>query len=176
MIATTNYDQFRRRVLTHEHLDDVSLFFEPGFFDEIPLYSRYKQIEPFIGNTAAPERVLLGLALDYLKDVTGRAKPRNKFLAAITVLDDKDFDQIVPNVFVCNGQVRQRLHNLCLHDPVTPFGKRMTRVLKLLDPKHEFQLLEDTSTVPGHVRAFIGYRSASGKVTCIGRLSSESAG
>ena len=150
MIATTTYEKFRRRVLAKERLDDMSVFFEPGFFDEIPLYSRYAQIEPFISNADSPEGVLVGLAIACLEEIVGRSKPRAMFLAAITILDDKDFDQIVPNVFVCHGQVRQRLRGLSLHAPSTSFGNRMASILRRLDRRHKFQLLEDTSTVPDH--------------------------
>lgn len=72
MIATMTYEKFRRQVLRHERLDDVSIFFAPGFFDEIPLYSRYKQIEPFINDTDSPEAFLLDLALAYLAEIIDR--------------------------------------------------------------------------------------------------------
>ena len=108
MLATNIYDSFRRQVLKQEHLADPSIFFRTGFFDEIPLYSRYEQVEPFVGKTSTPDVLLLGLALDYLEEVASYAKARSTFLAAITILDDRDFDQIVPNVFVCHGRVKQR--------------------------------------------------------------------
>ena len=167
------YDKFRRQVLKREHLDDVSPFFKPGFFDEIPLYSRYKQIEPFIATTDSPETGLIGLAIAYLEEIVDRAKPRASFLAAITILDDKDCDQIVPNVFVCHGQVRQQLRKLRLHAPSTSFGKRIASIVRRLDRQHKLQLLEDTSTVPGHVRVFIGYRSRQGGGMNIGELNGE---
>ncbi|MGA2069187.1 MAG: hypothetical protein ABSG86_29820 [Thermoguttaceae bacterium] len=173
MIATVTYNKFRRQVLKHEHLDDVSAFSDPGFFDEIPLYSRYRHIESFISDADSPESVLLDLAITYLEEIIGQAKPRATFLAAITVLDDTDCDQIVPNLFVCHGQVRQRLHGLRLSVPSTPFGKRLASIVRRLGRQRKFQLLEDTSTVPGHVRVFISYRTTRGRLMNIGELKGE---
>jgi hypothetical protein len=128
-VATT-FDEFRRRVLAPEGLDDPSKFLAGDFFDEIPLYSRYEQIEPFLRNGGSADAVLMDMALEYLADIRGEAKTIRGFVAAITIPDDKDCRYIVPNVFVCKGRIRQRLHGLRLRKPLTAFGKRVARILK----------------------------------------------
>lgn len=60
-IVTTTFDDFRRRVLAPEGLAAPSKFLEDAFFDEIPLYSRYEQVEPFLRHEQSPETVLLDL-------------------------------------------------------------------------------------------------------------------
>jgi hypothetical protein len=67
-------------------------------------------------------------------------------------------------VLVCHGQVRQRLRDLRLHDPHTRFGKRICETLRPLDPHADFQVLEDTQTVPGHMRVFISRRRTTGRL------------
>lgn len=157
MSIATVFDEFRRLVLAHEELDRPSEVFGSDFFDEIPLYSRYRQVEPFVRGADNPEHVLLDLALEYLGEIRGEIKTSRSFFAAITVLEDQDSLYIVPNVLVCNGRIGQRLHALRLRKPLTAFGKRMASVLKKIDLRKEFRLLEDTLTVPGHVRVFISY-------------------
>ena len=68
MIVATTFDEFRRRVLAPEGLDDPSKFLTADFFDEIPLYSRYEQIEPFLRYGRSAGKILLDLALEYLAE------------------------------------------------------------------------------------------------------------
>ena len=99
MIVATIFDEFRRRVLAPEGSDDPSKLLTADFFDEIPLYSRYEQIEPFLrhGRVSA-NKVLLDLALEYLAEICGDAKGSRSFVAAITIPDDKDSRYIIPSV------------------------------------------------------------------------------
>ena len=168
MIVTTTFDEFRRRVLAPEGLDDPSMFFEGDFFDEIPLYSRYEQIEPLVCHERSPETVLLEMALEYLAEIRGEAKIIRGFVAAITISDDKDCRYIVPNVFVCKGRIRQRLNALRLRKPLTDFSKRIAGILKRIDPTAALRILEDTLTVPGEVRAFISYSDMLDQMTRVG--------
>ncbi len=168
MSVATTFDEFRRRVLAPEGLADPSIFLEGDFFDEIPLYSRYEQIEPFVCREDSPETILLDMALEYLAEICGEAKATRGFVAAITVPDDKDCRHFVPNVFVCKGRIRRRLHALRLRKPLTDFSKRIAGFLKQLDPKHTLRILEDTLTVPGEVRAFISYPEMLDQVTRVG--------
>lgn len=170
MIAASTYDRFRHQVLRRERLDTVSRFYRAGFFDELPLYSRYDQIEPLVRDSTSPDAALLNLALEYLEEVLAHGRATRPLLAAITFLDDKDFDYLVPSVLVCHGQVRQRLRNLRLQEPNTRFGKRMRETLRQIDPNADFQILEDIHTVPGHVRVLIGRRRTTGKLVNLAAL------
>jgi hypothetical protein len=168
MIVATTFDEFRRRVLVPEGLDDPSKFLAADFFDEIPLYSRYEQIEPFLRHGHSADKVLLDLALEYLAEICGDAKASRGFVAAITIPDDKDSRYIVPSVFVCKGRIRQRLHGLRLRKPLTAFSKRIAGILKRIDSRTALGVLEDTLTVPGEVRAFISYPDMLDQMTCVG--------
>lgn len=176
MITATPYYQFRR-VLAHEGLDDASAFIQADFFDEIPLYSRYAQIEPLIGPSESSDEVLLALAIEYLEEVASHVSPPNEvqtrpahdLLLAITVWDGDD-DYIVPNLFVCHGQVRERLQKLDLREPRSPFGRKIADLVRQLDSTRRLLVLEDTDTVPGDVREFIGYGASPGRIVGIGEL------
>ena len=159
-VATT-FDDFRRCVLSPGGLADPSKFLEGDFFDEIPLYSRYEQIEPFVRSGRSADAVLLDMALEYLAEIRSEAKVGRGLVVAITIPDDKDSRYIVPNVFVCKGRIRQRLHGLRLRKPISLFGKRIAGMLKQADPTAVLRILEDTLTVPGEVRVFIAIPTCS---------------
>ncbi len=108
------------------------------------------------------------MALEYLAEIRGEAKTTRGFVAAITIPDDKDCRYIVPNVFVCKGRIRQRLHGLRLRKPISGFSKRIARILKRIDPKSALRILEDTLTVPGEVRVFISYPDMLDQATRVG--------
>ena len=114
------------------------------------------------GRQPRRKEFLLGLALDFLREIIAHTKPHGEFFAAITVLDNKDFDQIVPNVFVCHGKVRQRFATYAFAGHPHRLESSLTAIINRLDRKGEFQVLEDTLTVPDHVRVFIGYRRTLG--------------
>ena len=178
MILATSFDDFRHQVLEPEGLADPSRFVAGDFFDEIPLYSRYAQVEPFLRGKRSPDNVLLDMALEYLAEVCGEAKLRRGFVAAITIPDDaipgdaipdeKEFRYLVPSLFVCKGNIRRRLNGLRLRKPLTAFGKRIAAVLKQVDPKSTFGILEDTLTVPGQPRVFISYPNMLDQVVSVG--------
>ena len=168
MIIATTFDEFRRRVLAPEGLDDSSMFFKGDFFDEIPLYSRYEQVESFVCHEHSSETVLLDMALEYLAEIRGEAKTTRGFVAAITIPDEKDSRYIVPNIFVCKGRIRQRLNALRLRKPLTDFSKRIASILKQIDPNTGLGILDDTLTVPGEVRVFISYPDMLDQVTRVG--------
>ena len=105
MIVATTFEDFRRRVLAPESLDDPRRWLKAGFFDEIPLYSRYDQIEPFIRRGRSADSFLLDMALEYFAEVCAAPKSSRGFLAAITIHDDREARYILPNIFVCRGDV-----------------------------------------------------------------------
>ena len=167
-IVASTFDDFRCRVLAPEGLSDPSRFLEGDFFDEVPLYSRYEQIEPFLRHVRSADEFLLDMALEYLAAIRGEAKMSQGFVAAITIPDDRDCRYIVPSVFVCRGHIRRRLRGLRLRKPLAAFSKRMAAALKQVAPKSELRILEDTLTVPGEVRVFISYPEMLDRVTRAG--------
>ena len=68
MIPSALQIQFDK-VLKAERLFDVpAVFGHPEFFDEVPLYSRYKQVE-FLSGCGDVDKLLIDLALAYLDRV-----------------------------------------------------------------------------------------------------------
>ena len=149
-------------VLRKEQLADVaSAFGGADFFDEVPLYSRYKQVE-FLKKYGDVNQLLIELALDYLDRVTSEVHlSRTKRLAAITIISDDDDESIVPSIFVCNGNVKTRLKELHLSCPSVGFGKRIESLVKRAKAHIPFSVFEDRSTVPDAVRIFFSYKSPS---------------
>jgi hypothetical protein len=146
-------------------------FADPDFFDEVPLYTRYKDIE-FLKQYGEVNSLLIELSLNYLERVAahqprvGRraAAPRptttDERFVAITVTSDDDEEYIVPSIFVCNRKARTRLKTLLLSLPSKGLGKHIESLVEQSDVHHAtFGVLEDRSTISDDVRVFIGYRS-----------------
>ena len=154
---------FRTRfesVLKAQRLDDVaSLFADSDYFDEVPLYSRYQQVE-FLKHFGEVDQLLIELALDYLDRVSDEIRiPRTRRFLAITVIRDSHNDFLVPAIFVCNGNVTARLKDLRLSSPTDGLGKRVQALVKLANRDVAYSVFEDRQTVPGEVRVFIGFES-----------------
>ena len=158
MISSSMKMQFES-VLRKQHLSDVAASFsDPDFFDEIPLYSRYKQIE-FLKQFGDVNVLLIKLALEYLHRVTSEVHLRTKRFVAITVISDDDDEYLVPAIFVCNGNVKTRLKALHLSSPSEGIGKRIAGYVKNAKLHNEFSVLEDDYTIPDDVRIFVGHKS-----------------
>jgi hypothetical protein len=159
MIASPIKMQFES-VLKEQHLADAaSMFADPDFFDEVPLYSRYAQVD-FLKQYGDVDLLLMELSLDYLNRVTSVVKFGNDTrLTAITVIRDADDQYIVPSVLVCNGQVNTRLKELHLSSPSDGLGKSVESLVKRARLQGAFTVFEDRSTVAGDVRVFVGYKS-----------------
>jgi hypothetical protein len=138
-------------------LDSVG-YDNTGFFDEIPLYSRYKHVE-FLEQYGDVNLLLLELALDYLEQVrSGVHLSRTRRFLAITITRYED-DYIVPAIFVCNGEVRNRLKVLHLTPPSAGLGKDIEKLVRKTKLDALFTVLEDRETVPEEVRVFVSYKS-----------------
>jgi hypothetical protein len=159
MISYQTKTQFDS-VLKAQHLADVaSTFSDPDFFEEVPLYSRYKQVE-FLKTYGDVNLLLVELALDYLDRVTTSVPVTgNTRLVAITVISDDDDEFIVPAIFVCNSNVKTRLKELHLSSPSEGLGKRIESLVKMARPDATFSILEDRHTLPDDVRVFISYKA-----------------
>jgi hypothetical protein len=145
------------KVLKAERLADVApVFSDPEFFDEVPLYSRYKQVE-FLGHYGDVNSLLMELALEYLDRVASEVKLESKRFVAITVIRDSDEEYIVPSIFVCNRDASTRLRELRLSAPLQGFGKEVDALVKMAKPQKAFSVFEDHETVPDDVRVFVSY-------------------
>lgn len=158
MISSSMKMQFES-VLRKQHLADVAASFsDPDFFDEIPLYSRYKQIE-FLKQFGDVNALLIELALEFLQRVTSEVHVKTKRFVAITVISDDDNEYVVPAIFVCNANVKTRLKALHLSAPSEGIGKRIAGHVKRAKLHNTFSVLEDDFTIPDEVRIFIGHKS-----------------
>jgi hypothetical protein len=157
MISSPLRTQFDS-VLREQHLaDDLSTFADPAYFDETPLYSRYRQVD-FLQQHGDLKALLIELSLEYLDRVMSVMRGiRITRFAAITVISDDDGEHIVPQIFVCNGDVREQLAELRLFVPSSKLGKQVAELVRQARPD-DFEVFEDRTSVPGDVRIFVGYR------------------
>lgn len=144
-------------VLRDEKLDDRSRYDAPGFFDEIPLYSRYRQVA-FLRKYGDPEKLLIEFALEYLASVARAKRSPTECFASITVMEHPDAELIVPCIYLCNGRIKSRLRTLRLARPLSKFAASLKRSLEELSPTSRYALAQDTISAPGNVRVFIGFR------------------
>lgn len=159
MISSPMKSQFES-VLCDQHLTDVpSCFAGADFFDEIPLYSRYDQIE-FLKQYGDVDRLLIDLSLDYLDRVSTLTTDGTiRRFAAVTVIKDDGSNYLIPQIFVCNGDVERRLTGLQLAEPSKGLGKEVEELVRRVRPESDFVVFEDRSTVPGELRVFVGHHS-----------------
>jgi hypothetical protein len=154
-----------RRVLEMEGLLDVSQFDQPGFFDEIPLYSRTSQLS-FLPGLAARryaeiDRLLLEFSLNYLDWLLLYARPREPLFAALTFFKPGRADPMVPSIFVCHGKVEENLlGHLSLQAPRSPLASRLKKDMTRTGDTNRYIVLQDDTTISGEVRVFVGERSS----------------
>lgn len=159
MILSPMTTQFESVLLEQQLTDVASIFADPDFCDETPLYSRYQQVD-FLKQYGDPNLLLLELALDYLDRVASALRGgESKRFIAITIISDDDGEHIVPQIFVCNGDARQRFATLRITVPSSELGKHVAELVRQARPD-DFDVFEDCTTVPGDVRIFIGYRAS----------------
>lgn len=147
-------------VLREQQLADVAeILSDRDFCDEVPLYSRYHQVD-FLKQHGDVDLILMELALDYLDRVSSetRATSTDRF-AAISVIRDDAAGYIVPSIFLCNSDAKRRLKNLSLSQPSTTFGQQIEELVKRASADQTFIVLEDRLTVPEASREFIGFSS-----------------
>lgn len=147
-------------VLREQQLADVAdIVSNLDFCDEVPLYSRYEQIN-FLKQHGDVDLLLMEFSLDYLNRVTSVTPVTSTArFAAITVISDDAEGCIVPAIFVCNCDARRQLRNLRLKRPGTALGHRAERLVNQIKPDAGFVVLEDQTTVPGAPREFIALSS-----------------
>jgi hypothetical protein len=160
MIPSQAKMQFDAVLRKQQLVDVVSAFGDRDFFDEVPLYSRYNQVE-FLKHHGDVNLLLIELALDYLGRVMSEIHTgSDKRFVAITVISDDQAEYIVPSVFVCNGKIKTRLKELHLLPPSEGLGKQIEALVRKANLHADFGVLEDRVTVPDDVRVFISYNSS----------------
>jgi hypothetical protein len=157
MISSPVKTQFESLLHEQHLIDDLSVFAGPDYFDEVPLFSRYKQID-FLKQYGDEKLLIIELALDYLDHVTSSLPGgRTKRLAAITVISDDGGKHLVPHIFICNGEVERRLADLRLTEPTASLGKQVQELVDRARPQGGFRVFADHATVPGDVRVFVAH-------------------
>jgi hypothetical protein len=154
-----DYESKLWKVVEKEGLADLSQYHRDGYFDEAPLYSRFKDVAFLreFGSEQA-DAALLRFALKFLKALIWYEIPEQPFLAALTIWNNPDDELIVPNLFVCSGIVQKWVgDNLALHPAKAAGSKRIEKLLSRLHMVEPFQALEDSSTELDMTRVFIGY-------------------
>lgn len=144
------------QVLEKNRLVDLSQFHRPGFFDEVPLYTRYADIA-FLAKHSSAEAsaILMRFALKFLRSVICYEEHDAPFFAAVTVSDFSEGDPIVPNLFVWSKPIRELLEKLSLEEPSTSFAKKVKRWVSQAHLPHSHAILEEKSTTSDFPRAFI---------------------
>ena len=165
--AYSNHQKQFENVLRKGGLADRSIFDPRPFFAELPLYSRYAQVE-FLKDYGDPNTLLIELALDYLDDLAHQHRGKTEWFAAVTILDDSDSDLFVPNILVCNGDLWP-LRGLHLKRVATIFAAQVRSILTSCCGRH-FQVMQDKETVPDMVRLFLSYRAPPGKMVPMSRF------
>jgi hypothetical protein len=154
MNDNNNYESGLWKLLEKEKLTDLSQFHQRGFFDEVSLYSRESDVDFLPDDEKAASAILLRFSLKFLKAVIAYEEHRTAFFAAITVWSFSP-DPLVPNLFVWCGAIRELEDRLTLNEVRTPFGRRVKRLVSRLRLSDQFQVLEDTSTIPDSTRVFL---------------------
>jgi hypothetical protein len=146
-------------VLKAGRLDGIpSSFRDPAYFDEVPLYSRYAQVD-FLKQYGDVDRLLLELSLEYMNRVISeRTATQQKRFVAVAIIRDSD-EFIVPHIFICNGNARARLKDLHLSLPSAGLGKNIESLLRQIDKSRQYGTLEDRTTREDDVRVFVSYKS-----------------
>ena len=147
-------------VLRKEQLADRSQFSRPHLFEELPLYSRYEQIE-FLSRFGDPNTLLLKLAIDYLAEIVGTDADTPEWLGAVTMWEDDcdDDDPIVPSIFICNDEVKRRLKDLDLQPAIGKFASFIKTALESIGTCDEMVVMAEDNTVEGSIRYFISYKT-----------------
>jgi hypothetical protein len=146
------------KILTKDHLVDLSQFHKVPFFDEVPLFARESDLA-FLSEYTSEQvnTLLLRFALKFLQSVVSYEEHRAAFFAAITAWSFATSDPLIPNLFVWSGPMRRLEKRLRLDEATTPLGRKIkSRVLKL-GLRDRFEVLEDRSGTPGGSHVFISY-------------------
>jgi hypothetical protein len=159
MILTRN--QGFQKVLKAEKLLDLSQFNSPELFDEVPLYSRYKQMSFLNGmSLERANESLLAMGLDLLMSIINNHSGSEAFFAALTVWQGEDDALIVPNIFICNNNPRRQLKKLTLQKAKAHFCKKIGKLVRKAAGTPQYLAVEDNQTLEDDIRVFIGPKTS----------------
>jgi hypothetical protein len=156
MIQGKQYDSLLWESLARNGLTDLSQFHSADFFDEVPLFTRESDVAFLAKRPGARNRVLLSFALKYLRSVVAYEQHHRPFYAAITVWKFSTKESLTPNLFMYLQSIDALEEVLLLHPVTTPFGRKMETLVGSLPLSGQFEVFEDTSTVAGFPRVFVG--------------------
>lgn len=103
-----------RKLIQRERLDNFAQLLEPRELDEVPLFSRYKNID-FLSSLPAVKKteVLTVFAVRYLVDVFDHVEPgrRSNTVIMVSITRWEDLDDLVPepalpNFWICGDKKR----------------------------------------------------------------------
>ena len=156
MIAHTHQKWFQELVEA-EGLADYRRFLRDDFFDEIPFYSRYQQLDAIDSNDVAEiNRQLIELCLVYLNELLSAHAASGSLFAAITLIHQGRNRPILPSLFACHGaSVPHVLENLSLSPPTSRFAGQLRQILRNSNLDSRFSVLQDEATTPGQPRYFL---------------------
>lgn len=168
MMVASAQKQFAIMLRAQKLLPMPPSFQEADFCDEIPLYSRYKQVD-FLGRYGDVDRMLLELSLEYLEMVKAErpARKSERFIA-VTIHRDGVDEYIVPCIFVCNNRPQTIMQELHLTPTSPGLGEYVQGLARQIDQSGVYRVLEDRCTVPDDVRIFVGYESSGAGLMGIG--------
>jgi hypothetical protein len=157
------HNKYFQKVLNAQKLEDLSQFYSAEFCDEVPLYSRYKQVS-FLKDMTLEQgnETLLAMGLDFLENIIANHTGDDPFFAALTVWQDENGELIVPNIYICNTNARRQLKKLNLHKLKAPFSKNISDLVRKATGAARYVVLEDDHTLENDIRVFIGPK----KPTC----------
>jgi Immunity protein 15 len=173
------YESKLKRLLQKEGFADLSQFHQQGFYDEVPLYSRYSDIAFLLElGTERANAVLLQFGIDFLEAIVAYEEHSKPYFAAVTVWKSAEDEPIVPNLFVWfdsalalpgkpitqppgtksspHGKLGRLVERLKLQPPRTKFARGIKRLVAEVHLQPPLDILEDLSTAPKTSRVFIG--------------------
>ncbi len=154
MNDANNYESRLWELLKKEKLADLSQFHRPGFFDEVPLYSRASDVRFLPGDERLANKILLRFALKFLNSIVAYEEHRTGYFAAIT-LSHLSTGLLVPNLLIWCGPIRRLKSKLALDDLSTRFGKQIKKTVRELHLGESFNVREESATIPDTTRVFV---------------------
>jgi hypothetical protein len=147
------------RVLESDRLSDLSQFHKSNFHDEVPLYSRFNQID-FLADFPRQQldEILIAFSIRFLRAIVSYQEHRTPYFAAITIWNFLGDESVVPNVFFWSGHMKALQSCLSLKPVGTSWGKSIQSAVADEDFSRKLIVLEDDKTMPGSSRLFVSYR------------------
>ncbi len=144
-------------ILQEERLTSPRARFEPGYWDEVPLYSRTSQLDRLkISTPMALDRLLLRLSFTYLKRVTQEIETDGACILALTFHAFHE-PPLLPAIYVCNGReiAAEFLDSTTFRTPAGQLGIYLEQLLEELGLADE-AVVEEVDDPAGGAMWFVG--------------------